>query len=89
MPRIAATVLLALVATLTTALGAADSGEAKLFGLRVVNQGIDFGDNQQLRPLNWSAGTTLSFYIPAPEGGSVIGIDDDASAIRSARSIRW
>jgi len=71
-------VLIGLVAALTAKMNAQETTvEAR--GIRVVGEGYGEGDfNQELRPFNWSKGTTVAMLIQYPKGG-LIEISKDES----------
>lgn len=52
----------------------------EVVGLRVVAPGIG-KDKQELRPFNWSPGTTVAVRVSHPDGG-LLGCDKDASKLQ-------
>ena len=50
-------------------------------GLRIVGPGIGV-DDQELRPFNWFAGTTVALRLKSADAG-ILGIDADASELKA------
>ncbi|MFH1039464.1 MAG: hypothetical protein V1789_12440 [PVC group bacterium] len=77
--------------TLATAAGSEQSaaGEKKtrveVRGLRIAGKG--YGDDQMMRPFNWSYGTVLALLLISDEGG-VIAFDEDKSVVLKCRDDR-
>ncbi|MHC4091528.1 MAG: hypothetical protein ACYSVY_14860 [Planctomycetota bacterium] len=58
--------------------GGTDGATVEVCGLRIV--GPSYGDEDTMRPFNWSTGTTLVLQVVYP-GGGLIGFDGEAAKV--------
>ncbi|MBN1417882.1 MAG: hypothetical protein JXP34_03850 [Planctomycetes bacterium] len=77
---LAASVLAALPVVSPAALAGAPGGRAvEVRGLRITGPGLS---ENELRPFNWTEGTTVALLVRTP-GGAIIALDEDGSALET------
>ncbi len=64
---------------------AANKARVEVRGIRVAGKG--YGDDQSMRPFNWSYGTVLALLLVSDEGG-IIAFDEDKSVVLKCQDDR-